>query len=166
MNKLRKDAALGSRWRLVSLGRDHLRRWLPLLLLPGCMAVQAGGAELFAQHCAACHGQAGVGNEGFAPPLVNAELWPKLGEHAPRYLAQVLANGMSGTLRVNGVAYRAVAMPSQSHLPAGDLVQVASYVLGTLNGLNQSLDEAQVLAARGTSVPHAELHQWRKGEVR
>ncbi|WP_085314479.1 c-type cytochrome [Derxia lacustris] len=149
--------------------RQGWRRGLAALgtgiaLLAGAPAAFAGGAESFANVCAACHGAGGVGIEGLAPPLRNPAHWQALGERAPDYLANVLAAGLSGTIEANGQVYRGLVMPAQTQLAAAEAAEIASWVLGTLNGLTQTVTPEAIEAARKSPLTHARLRALRKGE--
>ncbi len=124
----------------------------------------ADGAALFQQSCAACHGADGAGIPGLAPPLAKAEVWGTLGPLAPRYLAQVMAGGMSGAITASGVTYAGVAMPPQSQLSTAELELIAGYVLGTLNDGKLYPSQADIEQARGQLLPRSELRQWRSGK--
>ena len=72
--------------------------------------------SLFGNRCAACHGAAGVGVEGLAPPLQNPELWKSLGGNGAKYMAGVMTGGMTGTITVADVDYSGLVMPAQSFI--------------------------------------------------
>ncbi|MBP1805256.1 c-type cytochrome [Rubellimicrobium aerolatum] len=140
---------------------------MPRALLLGLVAMAgspalADGASLFAGTCGACHGEAGVGIPGLAPPLHNAELWAALGERAPAYIAGVVANGLSGRLTVAGQDYVGLVMPPQAHLGAEELAEMATYVLADLNGTGQAVTPAQIEAARAERSSHADLRALRE----
>lgn len=127
-------------------------------------ALAADGAELFAGTCAACHGEGGIGFEGLAPPLVDAELWTALGDKAPLYLAGVMAGGLSGKLTVAGVDYVGLVMPPQTEIPDADLAAIGAYVLKDLNKLPTPFDETAVAAAKAAPPTHKALRAMRKGQ--
>lgn len=127
-------------------------------------ALAGGGAELFAATCAACHGEAGVGTQGLAPPLQHRELWQRLGEKSPKYIAGVMANGMSGKLNINGEDYIGMVMPPMSHLSSEDLAAIAAYVLVTLNGMPTAPDVSLIETMKHTTLSHKELQALRKAQ--
>ncbi|KQT42045.1 hypothetical protein ASG43_17370 [Aureimonas sp. Leaf454] len=127
-------------------------------------AAAADGPARFAEICAACHGEAGVGIEGLAPPLVDAELWTRLGDKAPDYLAGVMAGGMGGKITAKGIDYVGLVMPAQTEVPDADLAAIATYVLKDLNGLTVAPDEAAITAAKAAPPTHKALRALRKGE--
>jgi nitrite reductase (NO-forming) len=137
---------------------------LLLIASPSVSHAGAAGEATFASVCAACHGDKGVGTEGLAPPLVDPALWQALGDKAPRYIAGVMAGGMSGKITANGIDYVGLVMPPQAELGADDLVAVAAYVLKELNGLPAGPDKADVEAALAAPPSHKELRALRKGE--
>jgi mono/diheme cytochrome c family protein len=75
------------------------------------------GAELFKQHCAACHGAAGRGDGFVAQVLLRKPKDLAASRFSLNLLSQVLWNGKPGT-----------AMPSWRSLPAQDLSALAAYV--------------------------------------
>ena len=79
-------------------------------LSPEQMQLMARG-EAFYPRCAACHGNAGAGTPGLAPPLAGAS-WVT---GPPEWLARIILQGMSGPLEVNGETWDGV-MPPHAHL--------------------------------------------------
>lgn len=134
------------------------------LWLAGAGALAAAdGAQVFADVCAACHGEAGVGTPGLAPPLQDPALWQRLGDRAPDYIGAVVVSGLSGNLTVQGMGYYGLVMPPQTDLGDAELAAVTSYVLGTLAGLDASLTEADIAAHRAAPQPHKALMALRGG---
>ena len=136
--------------------------------LLGALAVageaRADGATIFAETCAACHGDAGVGAPGLAPPLDLADFWAALGDKGPDYLAGVLAAGLSGRITAAGVDYIGLAMPAQPELSDADAAEVATYVLATLGGQSGAAVSPEVVAGVRAAPPsHADLRATRKG---
>lgn len=127
-----------------------------------CLA-EPTGAQLFEKHCAACHGQGGVGIEGIAPPLSNPDLWSLLGEKGDTYIAGVMTGGMSGTLKVAGVDYRGLVMPAQSQLDSETLASIAAYVVKTLNGGVASPTANTIESLKTAPMSHQQLRLLRKG---
>lgn len=123
------------------------------------------GQNLFMNVCEACHGKGGVGTAGIAPPLVDADLWSRLGDKAPTYIANILAGGMSGKITALGVDYIGLVMPPQSEVAsAEELTAVANYVLKDLNGLSQAADAADIHAALKAPRTHKQLRAMREGK--
>lgn len=140
---------------------------LAALALSGLLTVSlqglAAGADLFRSNCSSCHGEAGTGIPGLAPPLQNPDLWTSLGDQAPNYLVGVVSNGMSGKLEVDGQVYMGVIMPPQAHLDAATITAIAQYVLTEINPLTASPTQDQVTSLQGTRVSHADLRKLRNG---
>lgn len=126
------------------------------------LADDISGADLFSNTCAACHGDAGVGIPGLAPPLQNPELWQRLGPKGNEYIAGVMTAGLSGTIIVDGIKYQAMVMPPQSMIASEDLVKIAEYVLTTLNGSEAIPDVALIDKLKATPLSHTELRAIRK----
>ena len=105
-----------------------------LLLAAGAAPPALGqdGAQLYAQHCVACHQPNGAGAPGLAPPLAGALRGFAGTQTGRRYLAQVLVSGLSGRVEYHGPPYFG-NMPGFKHLKDEELAQVASYVLSELN---------------------------------
>ena len=137
----------------------------PALLVMGALAAagtaQADGAAGFAETCAACHGEAGVGIPGIAPPLARPAFWAAFGDKAPTYLAGVMAAGMGGKLTVEGQMYVGVIMPSQAHVGAAELAEIGTYVLQGLGGTTAVVDAETVEAAIKAPPTHADLRAMR-----
>ena len=126
------------------------------------VAAEELGEALFNQRCAACHQPGGVGTPGLAPPLVNSQLWPALGDKATTYFWGVLNNGMSGTIEVDGIGYYGLVMPVQADLSAAQMKSLAQYILHDLNGVKVTLDDAVLDKARTVPAAHTELRSLRK----
>jgi mono/diheme cytochrome c family protein len=84
------------------------------------------GAALFAQHCAACHQPDGSGAVGLAPAL-KGEHWAPLGEQR-HYLPTVLVHGLSGPIKVNGVAFVGIMPAFGAQLDDASLAAIATQV--------------------------------------
>lgn len=100
------------------------------------------GEELFASNCASCHQAGGVGLPGTFPPLVGN---PNATD--PAYVAEVISNGLTGPLEVDGISYDS-AMPAIGALSGADLDAVVDYVV-SIAGAEQAepTDDAEVVAA-------------------
>jgi len=124
-------------------------------------SVAADGKAVFETVCVACHQPGGVGAPGLAPPLVDPELWSRLGDKAGAYVTGVLVSGLSGKIDAAGQTYIGVAMPSQEALSDEELVAVATYVLHDLN----HLDVAIPAPPRAEPPSHKALRTLRKGDA-
>lgn len=85
------------------------------------------GAKLFRQICSSCHGMAGEGIQGMAPPLANSEYIAEV-----KNLALIILHGLKGPVNVNGQLYEFNhAMPglvNNKTLTDEDIADVISYV--------------------------------------
>lgn len=81
------------------------------------------GAAVFAASCASCHQAGGVGVVGTFPPLLANQ-----NAADPEYVADVITNGLSGPIEVDGVFYDA-AMPAAPGITGADLDNVVAYVV-------------------------------------
>ena len=124
----------------ASSGHRHLLRWLPMLAIAlaflaapfagPASEILAGpsddelvrGAEVYTESCSACHQAGGVGVPGQFPPLMGN---PNV-EDAD-YVVDVIHNGLSGEIDVNGQIYDGV-MPAQSTISDDDVAAVVAYV--------------------------------------
>lgn len=91
------------------------------------------GLQLYRNTCAACHGQAGAGIEGLAPPLEGSEYI----KGPVKRLGLVLLHGMKGPLSVNGKRYEFNAQmpglsanPNMSDQDITDLITYLSNAFG------------------------------------
>lgn len=121
------------------------------------------GKVMFENRCAACHGSAGVGIEGVAPPLKNPDLWKLLGGNGGKYIAGVMTGGMSGTINVDGIDYRGLVMPTQAAIESAELAIIAKYVVQTLNGGTSMPSVGMINELKTAPLSHAELRSIRKG---
>jgi mono/diheme cytochrome c family protein len=119
----------------------------------------ADDAALFGKDCGACHGKAGAGVPGLAPPLAQAD-WAKAGKPESRnYVPSVVLNGLSGKLTAGGRTYQSV-MPPQKQRSDEDIATLANYVLATLNTAPAGytpLTAADVAALRDKKLDHKAL---------
>jgi len=129
----------------------------------GRAAAAVDGAPLFNQSCALCHQAGGVGSPGLAPPLIDAQLWGRLGARASEYVAGVMLVGFSGTIEVGGTTFTGLVMPPQDRMSDEELAAIGSYVLSTLNGVHVELMAAEVAKLRAAPPTHAQLRALRRG---
>lgn len=119
----------------------------------------ADDAALFAKTCGACHGKAGAGIPGLAPPLAGAD-WAKAGKPESRnYVPSVMLNGLSGSLVAGGRTFQS-AMPPQKQRSDEEIATLANYVLATLNGAPagyRPLTADEIEALRARKVDHQSL---------
>jgi mono/diheme cytochrome c family protein len=142
-----------------------LRRALVLgiaLAASTAACAQDRGAALFAEHCAVCHEKKGEGIPGFAPRLAGNLADRAKTETGRAYLAQLTVSGMMGPIVSGGERFND-AMPSFAALSDEQIVAVAGYVLGELNGVpaEQRITPQDVAAARKRALPPNEVRRMR-----
>lgn len=86
------------------------------------------GAALFAAHCAVCHGPAGAGTPGLAPPLTSYPARYARNEDGRRQLAMTVLYGMFGDVSVDGQHFD-FKMPTFAQLDDASLAAVLNYVV-------------------------------------
>ena len=101
------------------------------------------GAKLYNTYCATCHQGNGRGDGTRFPPLENSE-WVK-GD--PRKLINIVLNGLTGPVTVNGVGYNDV-MPANSYLKDEDLALILSYVRQNFNNNASIIQPSEVAKIR------------------
>jgi nitrite reductase (NO-forming) len=84
--------------------------------------VKAGEA-LFAGTCSVCHQPNGQGLEGVFPPLAGSDLLAK----EPHRAVQIVLNGLTGPITVNGKTFNSV-MPPMSQLNDDELANILTFV--------------------------------------
>jgi nitrite reductase (NO-forming) len=101
------------------------------------------GEALFTGTCSVCHQPNGQGLEGVFPPLAGSDLIAK----DPHRAVNIVLNGLSGTVTVNGKIFNSV-MPPMSQLNDDELANILTFVTHSWgnNGLRYSAQE--VAAAR------------------
>lgn len=135
-------------------------RWAPAVLavaavVGGPMLVRAGpsdeqlssGAEVYRAVCSSCHQPGGVGIEGQFPPLVDN---PNVDDAA--YVEDVIRNGRTGEIVVNGVTYDGV-MPAQSTLSDEDIADVIAYIQSGFAAPSGPVPELETGPVAGTELP-------------
>ncbi|MBO1359494.1 cytochrome c [Acetobacter sacchari] len=96
-----------------------------LALLAGCSRSK-GGHYLYASNCGICH-HGGQGMAGSVPPLVGRIDKIAATPQGRAYLAAVLINGVSGSIRANGQSYRA-EMPPFRYLTDTQIATILSWL--------------------------------------
>lgn len=97
------------------------------------------GLQLYRNTCAACHGQAGAGIEGLAPPLEGSEYV----KGPVKRLGLVLLHGMKGPLTVKGQHYEFNAqMPGLSANPNMSDQDITDLITYLSNAFGESKREA------------------------
>jgi len=124
------------------------------LLASGLACGAPSGAEVFAAHCAVCHGAKAEGLPGSFPPLAG-QIHSFAAMPAGReYLVVAVSAGLIGSLSVAGGNYQG-SMPPQSMLSEAEVSAVLNYLASGL-GKNKSgatlIDAAEVSAVRARHV--------------
>jgi mono/diheme cytochrome c family protein len=104
----------------------------------------ARGGKLFAAHCAACHQANGQGLAGAFPPLAASDF---LASGGPAAAINVVLNGMTGPIKVNGKDYNSV-MPNLSYLSDSEVADIVTYVFNSWGNPGGEVSSAEVAAAR------------------
>jgi putative membrane-bound dehydrogenase-like protein len=115
-------------------------------LTPAEERARAAGAALYAESCAACHGQDGRGQPGLAPGLAGSP-WVL---DAEGWLVRVALHGLTGPLRVGDETWD-LAMPGFAADPRfGDeaLAGLLTYVRRAWGNTGEPIAEAAVAAIR------------------
>ncbi len=86
------------------------------------------GAAVFSQNCSSCHGAQGQGTPGAFPPLANN---PFVTGPAPAVI-NVVENGRSGPITVNGQSYNGTMPAWKSSLSTQDVADVITYIRTSL----------------------------------
>ncbi len=105
------------------------------------------GKAGFLANCVACHQSDGKGMKGVFPPLAGSDfLKPPYTE-----AIDVVINGKSGRLMVNGVEYNNL-MPAMSHLTDDDIADILSWIVNSWGNPGGTITAGQVKQVRGTDV--------------
>ncbi len=109
--------------------------------------------------CAGCHQGNGMGNNVF-PPLVDSE-WPSQGTER---FAQIILNGMKGSIEVNGKSYLGEMPPHKALFNDKQIAQIMTYVRHEFNGITDGVVTDEMVAhareqhgSRSTPYTVAEL---------
>lgn len=112
------------------------------------------GADVYSSVCASCHQPGGVGLSGRYPPLKDN---PNLTD--PAYIAEVIRNGRSGEIVVNGATFDAV-MPAQSTLSDADVTAVVAYIQSGFAAPAGPVADVNTGPAAGTELPLLANYAW------
>ena len=107
-------------------------------------ASEAAARKAFETHCAACHQPTGKGMPGVFPPLADNKRF--LDDRA-RTL-DVVINGVSGPIEVNGVKYNN-AMPPMGHVKDDELAAALTHAATSWGNKGKIYTAADVANARG-----------------
>jgi nitrite reductase (NO-forming) / hydroxylamine reductase len=113
-------------------------------------ARMSAGQRVYQNVCQACHGVEGRGLPGAFPPVANSD-W--IAENQDR-LIEVVINGLSGPIVVNGQQYNAV-MPPMAYLSDVDVANVLTFVLNSWDNPGGEVQPAEVAQFRAGAEPAA-----------
>ncbi len=106
----------------------------------------AAGAKLYNTYCATCHQADGRGDGTRFPPLEKSEY--VRGDR--RRLIDIVLNGLSGPITVNGVGYNEV-MPPNSYLNDEQISLILTYVRASFNNNLTGIQPQEVARVRAQS---------------
>ncbi len=127
----------------------------------------AEGAKGFQANCAVCHGPAGAGIPGLAPPLSSYPAHYAASVEGRRQLAMTVLYGLFGDITVADHHYD-FRMPEFSHLDDATLAAVLNFVVfevGHAPASLKPLTAADILAERAKPVDGAAVREHRKSVV-
>ena len=104
--------------------------------------IKAGEAH-FNGTCSVCHQANGQGLEGVFPPLAGSDLLANV----PQRAVQIVLNGLSGKVVVNGKTFDSV-MPAMSQLNDDELANILTYVTHSWGNNGHVFSAAEVAATR------------------
>jgi nitrite reductase (NO-forming) len=115
--------------------------------------IQAGGV-LFKGTCSTCHQSNGEGLANVFPPLAKSDFL----KQKPQRVIEVVLNGLSGPVTVNGTAYNSV-MPPMSQLNDDEVANILTYVYSSWDNGGPQVTAAQVADVRArTKRPEGAAH--------
>jgi nitrite reductase (NO-forming) len=107
--------------------------------------VQAGAA-LYKGTCSTCHQESGAGLPSVFPPLAKSDYLMS----NPRRAIEVVLNGLSGPVKVNGQDYNSV-MPPMSQLNDDEVANILTYALNSWGNKGPAVSAAEVAGVRATT---------------
>lgn len=119
----------------------------------GIIDTLARGRKLYADNCAVCHMETGVGNPANGcPPLVDSE-WVK--SPSPTRMIMLISKGLAGPITVNGKVWNSGVMlavgdslPGDEKEKAEKIAAIATYVRFQFGKIAVETKPAQVLTVR------------------
>jgi len=106
------------------------------------------GQALFSGTCSTCHQANGQGLAGVFPPLAKSDYFAK----DPTRIVDVVAQGLTGPVKVNGQGYDSV-MPPMSQLADDEVANIATYVLNSWGNPGGRVTKEQVEKRRKEAPP-------------
>lgn len=122
------------------------------------------GAAGFQANCAVCHGPAGAGIPGLAPPLVSNPAHYAASAEGRRQLAMTVLYGLYGDIVVDDRHYD-FRMPDFARLDDATLAAILNFVvfdLGHAPASVKPIEAAEIAAERSKAVDGAAVHEHRK----
>ena len=112
------------------------------------------GSVLFKGTCSACHQENGEGLAGVFPPLAKSDLLAA----TPTRAIEIVMNGLTGPVTVNGKRYDSV-MPPMSQLADDEIANILTYVMSSWGNTGPAITAAQVAEVRAkTKRPEGAAH--------
>jgi nitrite reductase (NO-forming) len=106
------------------------------------------GRVLYNGTCSVCHQSNGEGLAGVFPPLAESDyLMDKPIEHT----IEIVLNGLSGPIKVNGTEYNSV-MPPMSQLNNDEIADILTYVLNTWGNSDGVVKASQIADVRAATA--------------
>ncbi len=130
----------------------------------GDSAAYPQGAASFQANCVVCHGAAGVGLPGLAPPLLSYPARYAASAAGRRQLAITVLYGMIGDIAVEGKHFN-FQMPEFSRLDDATLAATLNYVVFDLDHAAadvKPLAPGEIAAERAHPVDGAAVHEHRR----
>ena len=126
-------------------GWNHIA---PILADGGAQDEQqiAAGGVLFKGTCSTCHQDNGAGLPNVFPPLAKSDYLLK----DPRHAIEVVLNGLTGPVTVNGNTFNSV-MPPMSQLTDDEVANILTYVLNTWGNSGPAISKQEVAKVRATT---------------
>jgi nitrite reductase (NO-forming) len=107
--------------------------------------IEAGRA-LYTGTCSVCHQANGAGLEGVFPPLARSDFMMA----DKRRSIDIVLNGLSGPVQVNGKRYESV-MPPMSQLADDEIANILTYVRNEWGNSGEAVGKDEVAKARATT---------------
>jgi mono/diheme cytochrome c family protein len=125
------------------------------------------GAASFQSNCAICHGAAGAGVPGLAPPISSYPARYAGSAEGRRQLALTLLYGLFGDIQIED-KHSDSRMPDFARLDDATLAATLNFVVFDLDHAPQGvkpLEAAEIAAERGKGLDGAAVREHRKGLV-
>jgi mono/diheme cytochrome c family protein len=136
----------------------------PLSAADATAPAYASGATSFQANCAVCHGPAGAGLPGLAPPLLNYPARYAASGEGRRQLAMTVLYGMFGDIVVEDKHYN-FQMPDFARLDDATLAATLNYLVFDLDLASadvKPLTPAEIASERAHAVDGAAVREHRK----